>query len=94
MTFAELVYNVIVPFVDSSVIPLLYVLAFIFFLIGLVRMFFSQEFNIFTGVTTDLYESRTQGRVFALWGVIALVLIFSLWGILRLFLGILSTGQV
>jgi uncharacterized membrane protein HdeD (DUF308 family) len=69
----------IVSFVDSSVIPLLFALAFIFFLIGVARYFFSQS-----------DEEREKGRQFVIWGIIGLVVLFSLWGIVNLFLALIK----
>jgi hypothetical protein len=77
-TFASLVGK-FQTFVDSSVIPLLFTLAFLFFLIGVVRFFFAQS-----------DEAREKGREFALWGIIALVLLFSLWAVVTLFVNVLS----
>jgi heme/copper-type cytochrome/quinol oxidase subunit 4 len=79
MAFADLV-NSIASLVDSAVIPLLYALAFILFLIGMVRFFFMGG-----------EEQRQKGRVFMLWGIIGFVVLFSVWSIVRLFLGILPS---
>ncbi len=79
MTFAQSV-NKLVAFVDNSIIPLIFALAFLFFLIGMVRFFFSQD-----------AENREKGKQFAVWGVIGLVVMFSLWGIVNLFLGVLKS---
>lgn len=79
MAFADLV-NSIARLVDGAVIPLLYALAFILFLIGMVRFFFMGG-----------EEQRQKGRVFMLWGVIGFVVLFSVWSIVRLFLGILPS---
>lgn len=78
-TFAEIVNGDIVPLGDK-LIELLYALAFIFFLVGMVRYFFSQN-----------AESRQQGKYFAIYGIMALVLLFVLWGIVRFLIGILSS---
>ncbi|HEX5774835.1 MAG TPA: hypothetical protein VFY28_02650, partial [Candidatus Paceibacterota bacterium] len=59
MSFRELVHNVIVPLFDKALIPLLYALAFILFLIGVVRYFFMGG-----------EEARTKGKSFMLWGII------------------------
>jgi uncharacterized membrane protein YjfL (UPF0719 family) len=75
MSFKQLVENTLVPLIDQSVIPLLYALAFILFLIGIVRYFFLGG-----------EEARTKGKSFMLWGVIGFVVIFSVWGIVRLLL--------
>lgn len=75
MTFADLVYGSIVPIVDGVFIPLLYALAFLFFIYGIFRYFFS-----------DSEDKRKEGRAFALSGIIALAVIFSVWGLVRLLL--------
>lgn len=79
MTFAQLVNGTIVPIVDRGIIPLLYALAFLFFLIGVARFFFSED-----------EESRTKGRQFALWGIIAFAVLFSVWGLVRLLLSVIQ----
>lgn len=79
VTFEGLVNDVVVPFVDGYVIPLLYALAFLFFLIGMVRFFFSQS-----------DEGRESGRTFALWGVVGIIVLFTVWGIVRLLLEVLG----
>ena len=78
MTFVELVEGRIVPMVDAVIIPLIYALAFVFFLIGAVRYFFSEK-----------ADDRQKGREFVLWSVIAMVVMFSVWGLVRIFLSIL-----
>ncbi len=75
MTFADLVYNTIVPMIDAVFVPLLYSIAFLFFLIGVVRYFFSES-----------DDKRKEGRSFALWSLIALAVMFSVWGLVRLLL--------
>ncbi len=77
MTFAQLVTS-LVRLVDVAVMPLLYALAFILFLIGMVRFFFMGG-----------EEARQKGRAFMLWGIIGFVVLFSVWGIVRLFLEVL-----
>ena len=64
----------IVTFVNTSVVPLIYALAFLFFLIGMVRFFF----------LGDSEENRQKGKSFMIWGVITFVVMFSVWGIVRL----------
>ncbi len=75
MTFAAWVYGVIVPIFDRAIIPLLYSLAFLFFLIGMFRTFFSTN-----------EETRKNGRAFAVAGIIGLFVIFAVWGLVRLLL--------
>ena len=64
--------------VDTAVMPLLYALAFLLFLIGMVRFFFMEG-----------EEGRQKGRVFMLWGMIGFVVLFGVWGIVRLLLSVL-----
>lgn len=79
MTFAQLVDS-LVKLVDVAVMPLLYALAFILFLIGMVRFFFMGG-----------EEARQKGRMFMLWGIIGFVVLFSVWGIVRLLLEVLPS---
>lgn len=75
MTFANWVNSIAIPIVDLGILPLLYALAFLFFLYGIVRFFFSTN-----------EEVRQEGRQFAFWGIIALAALFSVWGIVRVLL--------
>lgn len=65
----------IVTLVNTSVVPLIYALAFLLFIFGMVRFFF------FGGE-----ENREKGKTFMLWGIIGFVVMFSVWGIVRLLL--------
>ena len=78
MTFASLVYGVIVPMVDSLVVPLLYAIAFLLFIWGIFRYFFNEN-----------EEKRKEGRQFALWGIIGFFVLFSVWGLVRILLALL-----
>ncbi len=80
MTFLDFT-NSIVGLVDGAVIPLLYALAFIMFLIGMVRFFFMGG-----------EEARQKGKQFMLWAIIGFVVLFSVWGIVRLLLSVLPGG--
>lgn len=82
MTFAQFTDS-IVGLVDGAVIPLMYALAFIMFLIGMVRFFFMGG-----------EEARQKGKQFMLWSIIGFVVLFAVWGIVRLFLTILPGGGV
>lgn len=76
-TFKELVNDEIVPFVDTLV-QLAYALAFIFFLIGVVRFFFSNS-----------DEGRKSGKAFVLWGLVGFVVLFGVWGFVKLLMSII-----
>jgi len=78
-SFKEIVDGTIVPLGDT-IIALLYALAFLFFLIGMVRLFFSNN-----------PESREKGRYFAIYGIGALVVLFAVWGLVRALLGVLGS---
>ena len=75
MTFADIVNNGIVPFIDGNVIPLLYAIAFLMFTFGVFRYFF-----------TGGEEHREKGKAFVLWGMIGFFVLFSVWGIVRVLL--------
>jgi hypothetical protein len=77
-TFAGLV-DQLAGFVDKYIIPLLFIIAFVAFLIGMVRYFFSLD-----------SENRQHGRAFALWGIVGLVVLFTMWGIVNLFVAALK----
>ena len=79
MTFAELVYGTIVPIVDRSIIPFLYAIAFLSFLFGVARFFFS-----------DSEENRKKGKDFALYGIIGFFVLFCVWGIVKLLLSVIQ----
>ena len=79
-TFREWVNGSVIPIVDQGIIPLLYALAFLFFMYGVARFFFSTN-----------EEKRTEGRKFAIWGIVGFVVLFSLWGMVNLLLSVLSS---
>lgn len=78
LTFAQIVNEKIVPFVNNIIIPLLYILAFMFFIIGVARYFF-----------TGGEENREKGRAFVLWSLIGMVAIFGIWGVVKVLLTII-----
>lgn len=79
MTFADLVEGRIVPIADAVIVPFFYAIAFVFFLIGAVRYFFSQS-----------ETTRKEGRDFVVWSVIAFAVMFSVWGLVRILLSVLA----
>ena len=73
-SFKELTAS-IVTLVNTAIVPLVYVIAFLTFLVGMVRFFFIGG-----------EEQRQKGKQFMLWGVIGFVVMFSVWGIVSLLL--------
>jgi succinate dehydrogenase/fumarate reductase cytochrome b subunit len=77
-----------VLFINGKVVPFLFALAFLFFLWNAFRYF------ILGG---DQEAEREKARKFALWGLIAFVLLVSIWGIVNLLVsgfGINNGGPV
>ncbi|MEO6536290.1 MAG: hypothetical protein ABIT47_01225 [Candidatus Paceibacterota bacterium] len=79
MSFADIVDKRIVP-IGDAIIGLLFALAFIVFLIGMVRFFLLQ----------DGEEGREKGKKLAVWGIIGLAVMFATWGIVHVLLNILT----
>lgn len=77
-TFREWANGPVTVFVDWLV-RLLYAIAFLFFLYGMARFFFSTN-----------EENRKKGREFAIWGIIGFVVLFGLWGIVKVLLSLLG----
>ena len=69
----------IVTLVNNSVVPLIYALAFLVFLVGMLRYFFLEQGE----------EGREKGKQLMLWGMIGFVVMFSVWGIVKLLLTVL-----
>lgn len=81
MTFAQLVYADIIPFIDGYVIQTLYAFAFLFFVFGMYKFFF-----------TGGEENRQSGKQFAVWGLLGLVVLFSVWSIVKILLMTIFPG--
>ena len=81
MSFVQVVQN-IQNIVNKDIIPLIFTLAFIFFLINLVRFFFIES-----GA-----EAGEKGRKTLIYGLIGLAVLFSVWGLVNLLLNTLNTA--
>lgn len=79
MTLSQFINVRIVGIFDGVITPLMFALAFLFFIYGVARLFFSSS-----------EEKREEGKKFALWGIIGLVVMFAVWGIVQLFLNLLT----
>jgi hypothetical protein len=80
-TFATVVNN-LVSILNSYMIPVLYALGFLYFLIGVARFAFAEG-----------QENRAKARNMIIYGLIGLVVIFGVWGLVNLLLTVL-TGSV
>jgi hypothetical protein len=63
----------IVDFINKYLVPLVFALAFLFFLWGLFKYFF-----------WNTEEGKESGKQLMLWGIIAFVVMVSIWGIVNL----------
>lgn len=81
-TFKEIVNGPIVR-IGDSLVYLIYGIAFMVFLFGMLKYFFT------SGAKAE--ENRREGKQLMLWGIIALVVLFGIWGIVRLLLGVLQS---
>lgn len=77
MSFKDIVEN-IVNFLNFSVIPLLFALALLFFLYGVVQYFFIKR------ETTG--EGRKNALNIMIYGIIGLVVMTSMWGLVTIIL--------
>ena len=64
--------------INNSIIPLIFALATVMFVWGVVQFFI---------INADEEKKRAQGKQFMIWGIIALAVMLSVWGLV----GILST---
>ncbi|MDB5189407.1 MAG: hypothetical protein JWL82_364 [Parcubacteria group bacterium] len=78
ITFKQWVEGIIIPFVNNYVVKLLYILAFLFFIFGVFKYFF-----------TGGQENRETAHIYIMWSLIGMVVIFGVWGIVRLLLNII-----
>ncbi len=75
--------NEAIKVVNNILIPLVFALAFLVFVWGLLKYF------IFGGGNT---ESQEQGKQLMIWGVVAFVVMVSLWGIVSVISTSLQIG--
>ena len=73
----------ILGFIDSTLVPVIFGLAFIVFIWGVFRYFIA-------GAASE--EKRDEGKKFIFWGLIGFVLMICLWGIVNLLVNTLGFG--
>jgi ABC-type amino acid transport system permease subunit len=78
-SFKDVVDTDILP-LGNQIIALLYALAFLMFLVGMVRLFFSHN-----------AENREKGKYFAIYSAVGLLALFAIWGIVRVLVGVLDS---
>ncbi len=71
----------IIGILNTVVAPVIFTLAFIFFVWGVVNYFF---------IHGGEEAKREEGRQFILWGIIGMVVLFAVWGILNILLSTLG----
>jgi hypothetical protein len=65
----------IIGIIANSLVPVIFVLAMLCFIWGVVNYFFFQGNN---------EEAREKGRQFILWGLLGMVALFSMWGFVNI----------
>lgn len=84
MTFAQYVgggSKGVIGLLNTVVVPIIFALAFIAFIWGVVNYFFLHGSD---------EGKRAEGRQFILWGILGMAVLFSVWGFVRLLLSTLG----
>ena len=79
-----------ISFVNIAVVPVIFALAMIVFIWGVVDYFFLRP------ASRASYSDRGgygEGRQFILWGIVGIVVLFSVWGIVNLLLSTLGIAR-
>ena len=71
----------IVGIINTIIVPVIFALAFIVFVWGVVNYFFLNGGD---------EVKRSEGRQFALWGVLGMVVLLSVWGFVNILLSTLN----
>ena len=88
MTFSQFIgsgSNGIIGVLNTIVVPIIFTLAFLVFVWGVVNYFFLHGGE---------EGKREEGRQFILWGIIGMVVLFSVWGIIGMLLSTLGIAPV
>lgn len=70
-------------FLNEKIVPLIFILAFVFFIINVIRFFI---------LGAGDKDARESAKRLALYGITALFIMTAIWGIVRLFSSILGVG--
>ncbi len=71
----------VIGLLDTVVVPVIFALAFLVFIWGVVNYFFLHVGD---------EAKRSEGRQFMLWGILGMVVLFSVWGFVNLLLSTLG----
>ena len=71
----------IIGIINTAIVPLIFALAFMVFLWGVMNYFFLHGGD---------EGKRAEGRQFAFWGIIGMVVLFSVWGFVSIMLSTLG----
>lgn len=77
-------FGKIMTFINSTLIPLVFAAALLFFIYGMYKYF------IYKGATDGV--DKKAGQDLMIWAVVGFVLMVSIWGIVNLIAGGLDTG--
>ncbi|MDO8593342.1 MAG: hypothetical protein Q7R59_00340 [bacterium] len=84
MTFAQFVGSGstgIIGIINIVIVPVIFALAFLVFIWGIMNYFFLNGGD---------EAKRSEGRQFALWGILGMVVLFAVWGFINLLLSTLG----
>jgi hypothetical protein len=70
----SLYLNYVTCIINNSVIPILFALATVLFIWGVIKFFF---------INVDEEAKRAQGKQFMIWGIVALAVMLSMWGLVN-----------
>jgi len=73
----------VLEFINSYLVPLIFGLALLFFLWGVLKAF----------VIKGDEDSRSEGKQYMVWAIVGLVVMVSLWGIVNLLSGALGLDE-
>ncbi len=71
----------IIGAINTVVVPVIFALAFAFFIWGVAKYFFFQG---------DDEKKREEGKKFVLWGILGMAILFSVWGLVNMLLSTLG----